>query len=283
MFRFVSRGRWRRRGHLLRSVRLRSYPMIVLVHYLARRSTTSDRLLLPVHLRARPREAPFWLRWSSSDARVFLEVFADREYDLRTLDPTLPVRTILDLGGNIGAAAVDLLGQYPEAKLISVEPSPTNLSLLRRNAQGSSGEWEIDARAVSDRTGSTLLYASGWHSSDSTTSVVAQERQAAPDRAEHRTAQSPIPVPCTTVASLLAEHGLTHLDICKIDVEGAEQLIFGKGQDLAWLRHTNAVIIELHDRYIDASLVRGSLRDAGFIAKRTGDPAHRAEIFVRSQ
>src|SRR4029079_14512422 len=41
--------------------------------------------------------------------------------------------TIVDVGANIGAAAVFLLHLFPESRVIAVEPAPGNFDVLQKN------------------------------------------------------------------------------------------------------------------------------------------------------
>jgi hypothetical protein len=49
-----------------------------------------------------------------------------------------------------------------------------------------------------------------------------------------------------TVPSLLDAYGIGHVDIFKIDIEGAEKELFEHCE--AWIARVDALIVELHDR-----------------------------------
>jgi hypothetical protein len=46
----------------------------------------------------------------------------------------------------------------------------------------------------------------------------------------------------------MSECDCENIDLLKLDIEGAEREIFG-ASDLDWMARTNAIIIELHDRF----------------------------------
>jgi hypothetical protein len=72
------------------------------------------------------------LRSHTTDIAVFCEM-ANQAY--RHL-PLLPdVRTVLDLGANIGLAARWLNVRYPGARIVCVEPEPGNVQVLRENVR----------------------------------------------------------------------------------------------------------------------------------------------------
>ena len=70
------------------------------------------------------RTRPIWPRFGS--------VFGGA-YDLEL--PTQP-RLILDLGANVGYASVYFALRHPTARVIAVEPEPSNVAVLRRNVAG---------------------------------------------------------------------------------------------------------------------------------------------------
>jgi hypothetical protein len=49
-----------------------------------------------------------------------------------------------------------------------------------------------------------------------------------------------------TVPALLDAYGIVHVDIFKIDIEGAEKELFEHCE--AWIGRVDALIVELHDR-----------------------------------
>jgi hypothetical protein len=49
-----------------------------------------------------------------------------------------------------------------------------------------------------------------------------------------------------TVDTIMKEQGIDHVDILKIDIEGAEREVFRDPS--SWLRKVDALIIELHER-----------------------------------
>jgi FkbM family methyltransferase len=70
-----------------------------------------------------------WGRADTSDLAAFRHVF-DGAYDFEL--PTKP-RLILDLGANVGYASVYFSLRHPTARVIAVEPEPSNVALLRQN------------------------------------------------------------------------------------------------------------------------------------------------------
>ena len=73
---------------------------------------------------------PFSLRKNTSDQSTFEQVFLNDEYNLNFIqDP----KVIIDGGANIGLFALQMKKQFPNAKIISIEPDPENFQLLQKN------------------------------------------------------------------------------------------------------------------------------------------------------
>src|SRR5438034_486465 len=69
----------------------------------------------------------------SPNARFSLEnIFSGQEYPHATLPGAEP-KAVIDVGANVGAAAVVFADLFPAAPVFCFEPSPTNFELLQRN------------------------------------------------------------------------------------------------------------------------------------------------------
>lgn len=220
------------------------------------------RPLLLVRLRTAGSErVPVWLRPSASDARNLVEVLA--LYELPLPLPDQSVRTVLDLGAAFGAASAVFAARFPNARILSVEPAPDNVEVLRRNARRSGRAWQTVPVAVGVAAGVAPFHHSRWSTSGSLVPLVGLTRQNDPTRAEHRTARPPLEVPVVPVDQVLADHGLARVDVCKVDIEGAEdELVAGAAGD--WLDRVTVLLVEVHDKYVDGAQVRRSIEDRGF-------------------
>ena len=49
-----------------------------------------------------------------------------------------------------------------------------------------------------------------------------------------------------TVDRLMSDHGIDHIDILKVDIEGAEKEVFADTS--AWIDRVDSIIVELHER-----------------------------------
>lgn len=176
-----------------------------------------------------------WLRLRTSDVLVFGQVFLQREYD--SLDLPEDAEAIVDLGGNVGYAAVFLGLRYPRAQLVVLEPEPGNFAMLRENTV-----------ALGERV--RPVRAAAW-----THDGVVNLQTALPDgspmgswafQVSDRPAQAI--TSCMTLQTVFDRHGFETVDILKVDIEGAELEVFTQAPPDV-LRRARLVIVETHDRF----------------------------------
>jgi FkbM family methyltransferase len=158
------------------------------------------------------------------------EVFAFRVYELperaeRLLRGLLgPVR-VLDLGGHIGSFGLYALGRFPDARLVSFEPDPQNVTQLRAtvSANGLDDRWQVVEACAACGPGQ-VDFQSSFHLSRVT-------RPGAATAGPHERVARSLPylegtalleptevrVECRDVFPFMAE-----ADLVKIDIEGGE-------------------------------------------------------------
>lgn len=196
---------------------------------------------LTVRVSAGERRATLKL-WSYVDMLVVRELFLDGDY---RVPPGRPVRTVLDLGANVGISVRYLLARFPDARVIAVEPDPRLVPRLRANVDGLPGV-AVHAAAVAPRAGTATFFSTpdGWSSSLT---------PAAGGR--------PVTVECMTVEEILGAAGLERVDLVKLDIEGGEWPLLEAG---AIQRATDCVVGELHHRDPRESVERARRAFAGW-------------------
>ncbi len=193
---------------------------------------------------------PYFIR-HVHDIGIFHEVFIPGEYEPppavaeRVASLGRPPR-VLDLGGNIGLFAVWCRDRWPGAHVVSVEPDPENLELLRRTAGGGEGIDVVPACATC-RDGSIRFVAGKFCESHVAGSESLEET---------------IEVPCVDIFPLAQS-----ADVVKMDIEGSEWEILADPR-LADPRVASMWVIEWHvDRCSEPdpkSAARAALQGAGF-------------------
>lgn len=203
------------------------------------------RRVLAHHDRAQPGEIvqltseyvqyPLKCRAHTSDINVFRLIYAEREYSC--LDDVAEPDLIIDCGANVGYSAAYFLSRFPRCDLVAVEAYPPSFDVLRENL-APYGErarpmlaavWSHSTRVTS----SEVKYRSGLPASK-------QVRECRPDEEGG--------VPALDVGSLLRESGHDRISILKVDIEGAEAVVFSSaGHYEDWIDKVDNLVIELHD------------------------------------
>jgi len=210
----------------------------------------------------KPRHArfPVYGRGGASDIDVFLQIFVDREYE-PLCDPQQDVWLVIDCGANVGYASAFFLSQFPRCQVIAVEPDAGNFAMLERNLL----EYGDRARAVRGGIWShdvPLKVSHGRYRDGREWAVQVRECHAneEPD------------IQGVSIGSLLRSSGFSRISLLKIDIEGAEAVVFTENTD--WLDHVDALAIELHD---DSSfgpateVFQAAIRGRGFAVSRHGE------------
>lgn len=159
------------------------------------------------------------------DLEVMRELYVEDEYDV-PLPDTADV--VVDLGANVGLSALDFRARYPTARIFAVEPDPLAFAKLERNVKADPRIEAVNV-AVGGEDGERDFFSS--HESV----VSGFERT--------RDFQKPIQVRARTLDTLLADLGISHVDVLKVDVEGAERELF---DGFTGLSRVGCIVGELH-------------------------------------
>ena len=127
-----------------------------------------------------------------------------------------PDAVFLDIGANIGGYTLFAAAHAgPRARILAVEPQPEIFERLVYNIrQNPFGNVKAIACALADRDGDVTLFVDADNRGETSMRIVHSDSAAAQMR-----------VPAKTLESLVREEGFTKIDIIKLDVEGAEDLI----------------------------------------------------------
>jgi FkbM family methyltransferase len=184
-------------------------------------------LRVPV-IRVRPRgqERRFWVRTKDSDFLVLFHVFGERELDIEL--PTQP-RLIVDAGAYTGYSTCYFAHRYPTSKVVAIEPVATNITLLEEHCRGM-GHVTIERAALWPTLGNVAIDNPG-------------EKSWAFRTREARGGTTVVPT--ITIPEILRRTGESRIDLLKLDIEGAEEMLFREGAD-EWLPKVDVMAIELH-------------------------------------
>ncbi len=172
---------------------------------------------------------PFMIRDNPHDYVTFEEVMVQQAYKLTN---HISPKTIIDGGGNIGLTAAYFANQYPDAKIVTLEPDAANFEVLSSNTKPYKNIEPLNCGLWSKSTFLDVI-----NTGQGPNAFIVKE-------AETITSSS---VKALSIADIIKQQGWPNADIVKMDVEGSEKEIF-EGDYSSWLPATKIVIIELHDR-----------------------------------
>jgi FkbM family methyltransferase len=175
------------------------------------------------------------LREVGSDILTFNEVIKDQVYK-NILSKLERCETIIDLGANIGLASLYFANRYPDSRLLAVEPNPPTYKILSANL----GELSASGRCRTLQAavwGSEKKLAADPSQAHDHYSAFATREATGQESGEELMQGFPI-------TKIISDSGFSHVDLLKVDIEGAEVELF-KG-DLDWLKKINAIAIEFH-------------------------------------
>lgn len=144
------------------------------------------------------------------------------------------VRTVLDIGANVGVTALYFSRIFPNAAIYAFEPAPDNFALLRQNVANCERIRAFNfALGASDAT--LALYAS-----DNPVNFGGYSLHPAGSDTSKK-----VSIPVRSVPAVLKELSLDRIDILKIDTEGAEwDILTAFPEDI--LRNVKYIAGELH-------------------------------------
>ena len=178
------------------------------------------------------------LRASSNDLSIALQTLCGEFAEVFARVPSSKHGLIIDAGGYLGTAAIAFGDAYPDAMVVTIEPSPENFALLVANTADYPNIRPLN-KALGSKPGTIQLKDRGLGYAGLT--VV--------DRPEDKTTAAVIAsVERITIPKILDDFGFDGIDIAKIDIEGAELDLLTS--NIGWIDDTTAVCVELHDSIV---------------------------------
>lgn len=171
---------------------------------------------------------PIHIRKRTSDRALFKQIFYTGEYDISF---SFRPQYIIDGGANAGYFSILFANRFPEATILAIEPDSSNYECLQKNT----------AHYPHIQTLKTAIWSKKAYLqlTNENFDKCAVKSQEVPNKADaHLQADS--------IDDLIAIAGFPHIDILKLDVEGAEKEIFSSNFE-KWLPTTRLIVVELHD------------------------------------
>ncbi len=174
----------------------------------------------------------FFLRIYAGDIDIFYEIFYKEIYQLSDL---LEKSVIVDVGANVGFAALYFLKHMPNATIYCMEPDPDNFFFLQKN---------LEPELESGRVKAILAGISGKDGFMNLEKDVLKYNS----RLVENASENSVEVIIYSVESFLKKFVEGKIDLFKMDIEGTEEIIFEN--DISWLVKVEELLIEFHSEKI---------------------------------
>jgi FkbM family methyltransferase len=204
---------------------------------------------------------PVAIRTGMSDMQVFHDIFIWGEYGF--LKPVAERTTVLDIGANVGYSSAYFAGIYPKCEVVAVELMHSNFEQLSRNTAFLGNRIRTVEAAVWSHNNGVSIADDTFRDGDAWTHH-ASEAEAGKSL-----------VPSITMLDLMREHAMPHVNVCKIDIEGAEYELFADGKR-HWVNHCDVILLEIHED-LKTFDIMDAMHNDGF----QSFTAHELTIFYR--
>jgi FkbM family methyltransferase len=181
-----------------------------------------------IDIRPRGFAQPIYLRNSTEDVAMFYYIFYAKEYDF---DCDFTPEVILDCGAHVGLSAIFFANKYPGSKIFCLEPEKANFDLLVKNTASYPNITCLNFGIWSKTTNLKIIDAGygNW-------GFITEEC----DEPGEDT------IPALSIDEVIRKYDIPQIDICKINIEGAEKEVFESNYE-SWIPKTKLISIELHD------------------------------------
>ena len=184
-------------------------------------------------LRSKYAQYPLICRSNSSDSAVFFQIFLENEYScLRDISD---VNWVIDCGANVGYSSVYFLNCFPNCKVIAIEPDEENFRVLKENLEPYKDRAKAIKSAIwSDKVGLKISEICDGDGREWSRQVRACQPEESPE------------IEAIDLNTLIEEEQIDRVSILKMDIEGAEAVVFAENYE-SWLKNVENIAIELHD------------------------------------
>lgn len=204
----------------------------------------------------------FLLRRGTSDLMVFKQIILDKEFkNVVNLiqQQGIKIDKIIDAGANIGLTTLYFKQYFQDAEVLCIEPDRKNYEQLHENLN-------INKVNHVEVLEAGVWSYSGWLEMDfSFRDGKEWARRLKPLGNEKGS------IPVFTISELLEKKQWDSIDLLKLDVEGAEEVIFSQVENLDFLQRTRVVTIEVHNLYQVGHKVIAALQSYDFKIYLSGE------------
>lgn len=175
---------------------------------------------------------PVVVRHGTSDPLVYGQVFVEDEYGPFNQDDIEGL--VIDCGANVGYSTVFFLSRWPRCTVVAVEPDPDNFRVLQENLRPYGSRAVAVWGGVWNKPGYLALSSTPYRDGGF------WARQVVPVNSDAANA-----LPAFDIPSLMEMAGSDRIALLKVDIEGAEAVVFDD-TSTQWIGLVDRVAIELH-------------------------------------
>ncbi len=216
--------------------------------------------VMRVHINHRMRPEgirhPVAVRVPSTDLYAYEKIFKDKEYASENI---INPEVIVDAGANVGFASVFFANRYPSARILAIEPEPSNYRQLVLNTK--------PYHRVKCIQGAL------WHEEGSANLFNPCEGNLGfmLDRAAREHAHVQIaPTTLITIPRLIESEAIERINLLKIDIEGSELGVLENSAP--WIERVDVIVAELHEELAPGCTEAWKKATQGFSRKwRSGE------------
>jgi len=203
---------------------------------------------------------PFCLFKTDACFQIANDIFAGITYPI--VPVVSDVKTVLDIGANVGAATFYYAMAYPDAQIYSLEPGSSPLSLLHQNI--------ASLRNVK-------VFPFGLHCSERTVTLFHGKKDSVESSLSSslRTSSESEQIRLVGASQFLSDHGIDKVDVMKIDTEGCEVPILRSLK--SYLPEVKVLYVEYHSER-DRRLIDGILAETHVLWRGHVNLAYRGEF-----
>ena len=170
-------------------------------------------------------------RWTNLVDVIYRELVIKDEYRLTWASHNLPrIKTIVDIGGNLGMFAIFARELFPDVRIVSVEACKDTYKILERNT----AEFNIETYNFAMGDGSRLYLNK------------CQDHSGANQMVHHTTVDDVVGIESYGLSSIFDMLQIEAPYIVKIDIEGGEICLFDDVKSSDILKEAEYVTMEFH-------------------------------------
>lgn len=200
----------------------------------------------------------------SSDMAVLDQVILHKEYLpvvtlFKSNFPECSNVNIIDAGSNIGLTAMFFKIYFPQSSIYCIEPDKENFKLLSLN--------------LSNKVYNDIHKINGalWNE-NTKVEIVKDFRDQLDWSFRVEASKKNDALQAYSLNEIVKKYNIEIIDILKIDVEGAEKMIFtAKNSNLNFLNKTRLIAIEIHKEFNCEKEILHILREYGFKIQKSGE------------